>query len=132
MIKEGVRQDPRPDAVFGLHVNSGLLSGRIGYRTGAAMASADELRIKVTGRQGPCRLPLARDRSSDNGRANRARTSDGGEPARRSDEIAPCKIDYTVSDLFQMLDWQRYRALHATMSAGRWRASGGGRSKIAR
>ncbi len=52
MIQEGVLADPRPDAVFGLHMVSGLPAGRIGYRPGAAMASADELRIKVTGRQG--------------------------------------------------------------------------------
>src|SRR5215216_411750 len=52
MIKEGALQDPKPDAVFGLHVNSGLPSGRLAYRAGPAMASADELRIKVTGRQG--------------------------------------------------------------------------------
>src|SRR5713226_364544 len=49
MIKEGVLADPRPDAVFGLHVTSGLPVGRIGYRPGPAAASADELRIKVTG-----------------------------------------------------------------------------------
>jgi amidohydrolase len=52
MIKEGVLQDPKPDAVFGLHVGSGLPSGRLAYRGGAAMASADDLRIKVIGRQG--------------------------------------------------------------------------------
>ena len=52
MIKEGALQDPKPDAVFGLHVSSGLPSGRLAYRGGAAMASADELRIKVIGRQG--------------------------------------------------------------------------------
>jgi len=52
MVREGVLQDPKPDAIFGLHVNSGLPSGRLAYRAGAAMASADELRIKVTGRQG--------------------------------------------------------------------------------
>jgi amidohydrolase len=57
MVKEGVLQDPKPDVVFGLHVNSGLPSGRIGYRAGAAMASADELRIKVTGRQGHAGYP---------------------------------------------------------------------------
>src|SRR5262245_9457766 len=57
MIKEGVLQDPKPDAVFGLHVTSGLPSGRIGYRGGPAMASADELRIKVTGRQGHAGYP---------------------------------------------------------------------------
>src|SRR5947199_6820201 len=52
MIKEGALADPRPDAVFGLHVVSGLPAGRIGYRAGPAAASVDELRIKVTGRQG--------------------------------------------------------------------------------
>ena len=57
MIKEGALQDPKPDAVFGLHVTSGMPSGRIGYRAGAAMASADELRIKVTGRQGHAGYP---------------------------------------------------------------------------
>lgn len=57
MIKEGVLAEPRPDAVFGLHVTSGLPAGRIGYRAGAAMASADELRIKVTGRQGHAGYP---------------------------------------------------------------------------
>ena len=57
MIKEGVLADPRPDAVFGLHVSSGLPVGRIGYRPGPAAASADELRIKVTGRQGHAGYP---------------------------------------------------------------------------
>lgn len=57
MIKEGVLQDPKPHAVFGLHVTSGLPSGRIGYRSGAANASADELRIKVTGKQGHAGYP---------------------------------------------------------------------------
>src|SRR4051794_5645378 len=57
MIKEGVLADPRPDAVFGLHVTSGLPAGRVGYRPGAAAASADELRIKVTGRQGHAGYP---------------------------------------------------------------------------
>jgi len=57
MIKEGVLADPRPDAVFGLHMTSGLPVGRIGYRPGPAAASADELRIKVTGRQGHAGYP---------------------------------------------------------------------------
>jgi amidohydrolase len=57
MIKEGVLQDPRPDAVFGLHMSSSLPAGRIGYRAGAAAASADTLRIKVTGRQGHAGYP---------------------------------------------------------------------------
>ena len=29
MVREGVLQDPKPDAIFGLHVNSGLPSGRL-------------------------------------------------------------------------------------------------------
>jgi len=57
MIKEGAFADPRPDAVFGLHVTSSMSSGRIGYRAGATMASADELRIKVIGRQGHAGYP---------------------------------------------------------------------------
>jgi amidohydrolase len=57
MIKDGALQDPKPDVVFGLHVGSGMPSGRIAYRAGPAMASADELRIKVTGRQGHAGYP---------------------------------------------------------------------------
>jgi amidohydrolase len=57
MIKEGALQDPKPDAIFGLHVSAGLPSGRIGYRAGVAMASADDLRIKVIGRQGHAGYP---------------------------------------------------------------------------
>jgi amidohydrolase len=57
MIKEGALQNPKPDAIFGLHVTSLLPSGRIAYRSGAAMASADELRIKVTGKQGHAGFP---------------------------------------------------------------------------
>lgn len=57
MIKEGALQDPKPDVIFGLHVVSLLPSGRIGYRTGSTMASADELHIKVSGRQGHAGLP---------------------------------------------------------------------------
>src|SRR5215471_17794029 len=57
MVKEGVLQNPKPDAVFGLHVTSSLPSGQLAYRGGPSMASADELRIKVTGRQGHAGYP---------------------------------------------------------------------------
>jgi amidohydrolase len=50
MIQEGVLTNPKPDAIFGLHVTSILPAATIGYRPGAAMASSDELRIKVIGR----------------------------------------------------------------------------------
>src|SRR5918997_6250816 len=51
MIAEGAFADPKPDAVFGLHMVSGLPTGTLGYRPGPAHASADEFRITVTGRQ---------------------------------------------------------------------------------
>ncbi len=52
MIEEGVLDDePRPQAIFGLHVTSQLNTGTIGYRPGPAMASVDRLRITVRGRQ---------------------------------------------------------------------------------
>lgn len=51
MIEEGAMDQPRPDAVFGLHVTSRLPVGVIGYRPGPAMASADNLKITVHGRQ---------------------------------------------------------------------------------
>jgi amidohydrolase len=57
MVQQGVLQDPKPDAVFGLHVSSGLPAGQLAYRGGPAMASADELRIKVIGRQGHAGYP---------------------------------------------------------------------------
>lgn len=51
MIKEGVLDDPRVDAIFGLHVISLIPSGVIGYRPGPLMASADDVKITVSGRQ---------------------------------------------------------------------------------
>jgi len=52
MIKEGAFENPRPDAVFGLHV-MGMAGtvGQITYRPGGTMASADLLRITIKGRQ---------------------------------------------------------------------------------
>jgi amidohydrolase len=52
MLKEGAFENPKPDAVFGLHVMA--IAGNVGeitYRPGGAMASADLLRITVKGRQ---------------------------------------------------------------------------------
>ena len=51
MIKEGALENPKPDAIFGLHVLG--LAGNVGsifYRSGGAMASADSLRITVKGK----------------------------------------------------------------------------------
>jgi amidohydrolase len=56
MLEEGAFEDPRPDAVFGLHVMPGPL-GQISYRVGATAASSDDLEITVTGRQGHGGMP---------------------------------------------------------------------------
>lgn len=49
MVKEGVMEDV--DAVFGLHIASQMEVGKIGYRSGPAMAAVDNLEITLTGRQ---------------------------------------------------------------------------------
>ncbi len=51
MIEEGALADPRPDAIFGLHVVPQLRTGEIGLREGGIMASSDRLQITVRGRQ---------------------------------------------------------------------------------
>jgi amidohydrolase len=51
MIKEGALDNPRPDAIFGLHVISGIPAGVLTYRAGPLMASADWVYITVRGRQ---------------------------------------------------------------------------------
>jgi amidohydrolase len=51
MLEEGAFDDPKPDAVFGLHVVPQHEVGTIGYRLGGAMASSDRLRILVHGVQ---------------------------------------------------------------------------------
>ena len=50
MIKAGVMENPKVDAVFGLHVFP-FPAGSIVYRSGPLMASADSFVIKVKGRQ---------------------------------------------------------------------------------
>jgi amidohydrolase len=56
MLEEGAFKDPKPEAVFGLHVMPGPL-GQISYRTGATAASSDDLEITVTGHQGHGGMP---------------------------------------------------------------------------
>ena len=50
MIEEGALDDPKPSAIFGLHVLP-FPAGDIRYRPGGIMASADAFRIVVRGRQ---------------------------------------------------------------------------------
>jgi amidohydrolase len=51
MVQEGVLDDPKVDAVFGLHAWALLESGVIGWRSGPLMAAADRFEIVVEGRQ---------------------------------------------------------------------------------
>ncbi|MBB5209497.1 amidohydrolase [Chiayiivirga flava] len=51
MLAEGVFDDFRPDAVFGLHVWAPLNVGTLGVRSGPFMASADEWTLTVRGTQ---------------------------------------------------------------------------------
>ncbi|HEX6176849.1 MAG TPA: amidohydrolase [Thermoanaerobaculia bacterium] len=51
MVKEGALENPRPDAVFGLHVTSRFAAGTIAYKPGSMMAAVDSLTIEVRGKQ---------------------------------------------------------------------------------
>ncbi|MFY8005388.1 MAG: amidohydrolase, partial [Chitinophagaceae bacterium] len=51
MIKEGALSNPKPEAIFGLHINSLTEIGTIKYKKGATMASSDWFTIKVKGKQ---------------------------------------------------------------------------------
>lgn len=51
MVKEGVLQNPKVDAVFGLHINAQTEVGKIAYRPGGTMASVNDMQIIVKGRQ---------------------------------------------------------------------------------
>ena len=51
MVTEGALDQPKVDAVFGLHVFSGAPTGRVAWRSGPFMASADTLSIKIEGKQ---------------------------------------------------------------------------------
>lgn len=51
MIKEGALENPKPDAIFGLHVSTFARTGTIGYRAGQRSAGSDTFRISVKGRQ---------------------------------------------------------------------------------
>ncbi|WP_336514069.1 amidohydrolase [Pollutibacter soli] len=51
MIKEGVMENPKVDAILGLHISSGLEVGKVTYKPGAFMASSDWFTIKVRGKQ---------------------------------------------------------------------------------
>lgn len=51
MIKEGVMDNPKVEAIFGLHINSQTPVGIIKYKSGAEMAASDWFTIKIKGKQ---------------------------------------------------------------------------------
>ncbi|RYY81710.1 MAG: amidohydrolase, partial [Chitinophagaceae bacterium] len=51
MIKEGVLENPKVDAMFGLHINAQTPVGTIRYRPEGMMAAADWFHIDIKGKQ---------------------------------------------------------------------------------
>ncbi|HKH62674.1 MAG TPA: amidohydrolase, partial [Flavitalea sp.] len=51
MVKEGVMDNPKVDAIFGLHISSGIEVGNIRYKPGPYMASSDWFTIRIKGKQ---------------------------------------------------------------------------------
>jgi amidohydrolase len=50
MVKEGVMDNPKVDAIFGIHIASDIEIGKIEYKSGSFMASSDWFTIKVKGK----------------------------------------------------------------------------------
>ena len=57
MIKEGILQNPSPNNILGQHVAPLIPVGKIGFREGIYMASADEIYITVKGKGGHAAMP---------------------------------------------------------------------------
>ena len=62
MIRDGALQNPAPEAIVALHVHPGLDTGKLSFRKGRVMASADELYMTIKGPGGHAASPhLASD-----------------------------------------------------------------------
>lgn len=57
MIKEGVLENPKPDSILGLHVHPSLEVGKLSFRSGMVMASADEIYVTIKGKGGHAAAP---------------------------------------------------------------------------
>ena len=57
MIKEGALENPKASSIVGQHVLPELAVGKVGFRSGMYMASADEVHFTVTGKGGHAALP---------------------------------------------------------------------------
>ncbi len=57
LIKEGVLENPKPAGIIGLHVHPGLDLGKLSFRKGRVMASADEIYITIRSKGGHAAAP---------------------------------------------------------------------------
>ncbi|NMM47086.1 M20 metallopeptidase family protein [Marinigracilibium pacificum] len=57
MIKEGVLKNPNPSSILGQHVMPLIEAGKVGFRSGMYMASADEIYVRVKGKGGHGAMP---------------------------------------------------------------------------
>lgn len=57
MIKEGALENPKPSTIVGQHVLPELEVGKVGFKSGMYMASADEVHFTVHGKGGHAALP---------------------------------------------------------------------------
>jgi hippurate hydrolase len=57
MIRDGALKNPVPQGIVGLHVHPGLNHGKLSFRKGRVMASADELYVSIKGSGGHAATP---------------------------------------------------------------------------
>ncbi|WP_268033587.1 M20 metallopeptidase family protein [Algoriphagus sp. PAP.12] len=57
MIKDGALENPKPAGIIGQHVMPFIPAGKVGFRQGIYMASADEIYITVKGKGGHGAMP---------------------------------------------------------------------------
>ncbi|NVJ86410.1 MAG: amidohydrolase [Algoriphagus sp.] len=57
MIRDGALQNPKPSGIIGQHVMPFIPAGKVGFRQGIYMASADELYLTVKGKGGHGAMP---------------------------------------------------------------------------
>jgi amidohydrolase len=57
MIRDGALEDPKPQGIIGLHVHPGLDTGKLSFRKGRVMASADEIYITIRSKGGHAAAP---------------------------------------------------------------------------
>lgn len=57
MIRDGALENPTPAGIIALHVHPGLDSGKLSFRKGRVMASADEIYMTIRGKGGHAAAP---------------------------------------------------------------------------